>query len=109
MSIYSDSPIEHISEIFKALSNPHRLRILMRLATCGEQSENSCSNGMICACAGVLVNELGLAQSTVSHHLKELSRCGLITMVKNGQSVRCHINTATIQMLIEFLENRKGA
>jgi len=58
--------INHTAEIMKALSHPARLQILLTLAT-----RNSC----VC---GEIVEVLPLAQSTVSQHLKELQRVGLI-------------------------------
>lgn len=58
--------IVQIAEISKALSHPVRIKILQILA-----QKN------ICIC-GELVELLPLAQSTVSQHLKELKRVGLI-------------------------------
>jgi DNA-binding transcriptional ArsR family regulator len=56
-----------ISEFAKALAHPARIAILKKLA----ESDT-------CVC-GEIVEGLPLAQSTVSQHLKELQRCGLIT------------------------------
>lgn len=74
--------------MFKALAHPHRLRLFLRLADC-------CGGG--CAgteaemrrCVGDLGADLGIAPSTLSHHLKELHRAGLIRMARNGQRVEC--------------------
>lgn len=55
-----------ISSLFKALSHPGRVAILRALA-----KKQSC----IC---GELVEELPMAQSTVSQHLKVLKEAGLI-------------------------------
>jgi DNA-binding transcriptional ArsR family regulator len=55
-----------LAEFAKALGHPARVRILRLLAT-----RNSC----VC---GELVDELPLAQSTVSQHLKVLKEAGLI-------------------------------
>lgn len=55
-----------LAELAKALSHPARIAILKLLA-----DRNTC----IC---GEIVDELPLAQSTVSQHLKELKACGLV-------------------------------
>ena len=56
-----------LAEIAKALAHPARLRIVQILAAREE-----------CIC-GDLVDALPLAQATVSQHLKELKRVGLVT------------------------------
>ncbi|WP_266366475.1 ArsR/SmtB family transcription factor [Tellurirhabdus rosea] len=55
-----------IADLAKALAHPARVAILQLLAT-----RKSC----VC---GDLVEELPLAQATVSQHLKELKRVGII-------------------------------
>ncbi len=62
---YADHVIE-LAEMAKALAHPGRIRILEILA-----SHNSCLCGQI-------VEQLPLSQSTVSQHLRELKRVGLI-------------------------------
>jgi len=62
---FSSREIE-LADIAKALSHPARLKILKILA-----HEN------VCMC-GDIVELLPLAQATVSQHLKELKRVGLI-------------------------------
>ncbi len=57
---------QEIASFAKAMSHPARIAILEFLA-----KQNSC----IC---GDIVEELPLAQSTVSQHLKELQNAGLI-------------------------------
>lgn len=65
MSTYSNEVLE-LAEIFKALAHPARLEILKTVA-----KKNRCM-------CGEVVDELPLAQSTVSQHLKELKKSGLI-------------------------------
>ncbi len=55
-----------LAEIAKALSHPARIKILKIL-----------SDKNVCIC-GDLVEQLPLSQSTVSQHLRELKRVGLI-------------------------------
>lgn len=81
----------------KALSHPARVAILQHL-----MSTNSC----IC---GDIVDEIGLAQSTVSQHLKELKKAGIIQGNIEGTSVCYCINLNTwneMHMLLgEFIAN----
>ena len=59
----------------KVLGHPARIAILQHLL-----KQNTC----IC---GSLVEELGLAQATISQHLRELKDAGLITGTVEGTSV----------------------
>lgn len=45
---------------------------------------------------GDLDEQLGIASSTLSHHLKELNRSGLIQMQRRGKQVLCSVNPATL-------------
>ena len=61
--------------MMKALSHPARIAIIQHLI-----KTNTC----IC---GDLVDELGLAQATISQHLKELKNVGLVKGTIEGTSV----------------------
>ena len=63
---------DELAQLAKALGHPARVKILRLLAT-----RNSC----VC---GELVDELPLAQSTVSQHLKVLKGAGLIRGTISG-------------------------
>ncbi len=98
-----------MAAMFKALSNPHRLEIFVKLASAG--GDTACCtvkgekleliNGP-CACVGDLGKGLGLAPSTVSHHIKELRLAGLITLERQGQNIFCHVEPETLRELSEF-------
>lgn len=64
-----------IAELAKVLGHPARVAILQQLF-----KTNSC----VC---GDLVEEIGLAQATISQHLKELKRLGIIKGSIEGTSV----------------------
>lgn len=66
-------------EIFKALSDPNRLRILKALQT-----------KVLCVCE--IKGLLKLANSTVSQHLKILKEAGFIIEDKDGKWVNYKIN-----------------
>ena len=76
-----------LAELAKALAHPARIAILKMLAT-----KNSC----IC---GEIVDELPLAQATVSQHLKELKNVGLIKGEIDGPKVCYCLNEDGIQEL----------
>lgn len=70
-----------VATMLKALAHPARIAILQYLA----KSET-------CIC-GDLVEELGLAQPTISQHLKELKTAGFIKGTVEGVSVCYCINS----------------
>lgn len=72
-----------IANMAKALAHPARIAILQYLVKI-----NTC----IC---GDLVGELGLAQPTISQHLKELKAVGLIQGTVEGTSICYCINPKT--------------
>ena len=69
-----------LAQMLKALAHPARIAILQHLVK---------SEACIC---GDLVEELGLAQATISQHLKELKNAGLIQGTIEGTSVCYCIN-----------------
>ncbi len=90
------------ADIFKALSNPHRLKIFMHLAGCGPDKMLCCADDKARECIGELGCNLGIASSTLSHHMKELYRAGLIKTRRQGQRIECYVDPATFEALIQF-------
>lgn len=88
---------------FQALGNPHRLSIFLRLAKCCRM-EVICGLEAESTCVGEIVNDLGIAPSTVSHHLKELRQAGLIHMARNGQQMECWVEPETLKRLSGFFK-----
>ena len=74
-----------MADIAKALSHPARIRILKILTEMD-----------VCMC-GHIVEQLPLAQATVSQHLKELKRVGLIQGEIEGPKVCYCVNNQTLQ------------
>jgi ArsR family transcriptional regulator, arsenate/arsenite/antimonite-responsive transcriptional repressor len=74
-----------LADIAKALSHPARISILKILTKRNE-----------CMC-GDIVEQLPLAQSTVSQHLKELKRVGLIQGEIEGPKVCYCVNNKILQ------------
>ena len=69
-----------IASVAKALAHPARIAILQHIF-----SKNTC----IC---GDLVDEIGLAQATISQHLRELKKAEIIKGTISGTSVCYCIN-----------------
>ena len=104
MSKYQIADTDHFTEMFKALSNPHRLSIVMRLACPSAQMKAATTDAQICECIGILGKDLGIAPSTVSHHIKELCRAGLIKMKRRGQNIECQVDLETLNSLAAFFK-----
>src|SRR5580700_5656080 len=79
--------------MMKALAHPARIAILQQLIK---------ANACIC---GDLVDELGLAQATISQHLKELKNAGLIKGTIEGVSVCYCIELKAWEKLEKDMEN----
>jgi len=71
----SPKQLNLLAEQFKALGDQTRLQLMMAVAA-GENSE---------ACVCDLTPNTGLAQSTVSHHLKLLVDAGLLERSQRGK------------------------
>ena len=98
MSNYRNN-IERDAERFKALSNPHRLALFQRMTRC-------CVPGTACGIeetsqlsVGQLGEGLDIAPSTLSHHLKELNRAGLVQTERRGKQIVCWVEAATLKEL----------
>ncbi len=80
-----------LAVMLKALAHPARIAILQQIIK---------ANACIC---GDLVDDLGLAQATISQHLKELKNAGLIQGTIEGVSVCYCIEPNAWKLLSEEL------
>jgi ArsR family transcriptional regulator len=90
----SDDEAEATATLFKALADPARVKIVNLLATSEER---------VCACE--FMPALGLAQATVSHHLKKLTDAGLLEREQRGKWAYFSLNpeaAARLAGLVEF-------
>lgn len=69
-----------LSSLFKVLGHPARISILQYII-----------DNKTCTCND-LIDELGLAQATISQHLKELKNAGIIDGTIDGKFVNYNIN-----------------
>ena len=84
----SDEEALATAEVFKALADPARVRIVNLLAGSGEP---------VCACH--LIEPLGLAQPTVSHHLKKLTDAGLLEREQRGKWAHFSLRSDAVETL----------
>jgi ArsR family transcriptional regulator, arsenate/arsenite/antimonite-responsive transcriptional repressor len=87
---------DDIVKIAKALSDKTRLKILGEISrrvsmTCGETEKIA-----------------GLAQPTVSHHLKILYEAGLLNMEKNGRHVIISVNRKVLEKFTAMIGHSIG-
>ena len=82
----TDDEAQATADVFRALADPARVRIVNLLATSGEP---------VCVCD--LVEPLGISQPTVSHHLKKLLDAGLVDREQRGKWACFSINAAAVR------------
>ncbi|MCE5315190.1 MAG: metalloregulator ArsR/SmtB family transcription factor [Armatimonadota bacterium] len=94
-----------MDEIFKALGDPTRLRIVQLLAQQGE----------VCVCR--IVDELKMNQPAISQHMAKLKQTGLVCHRKQGQWIFYSLNIdnlkkgplALLSEIISVAENTQQA
>jgi DNA-binding transcriptional ArsR family regulator len=94
-----------IDAIYKALANPIRCQILHWLKTPERffsEQEHPLSMGV---CATSIGQRTGLSQSTVSVHLKILTRCGLLTSQRIGQWTFLQRDAHAVRAFTDYLGN----
>jgi ArsR family transcriptional regulator len=89
-----------IDPVFKALADPVRLKILEFLLS----ADRACCAlpGHVCACD--IESLVGLAQPTVSHHMKLLQQAGLVTARKSGRWIYYGLAGAAFARMIGYLQ-----
>ena len=84
--------IEELAEIFKALSDPTRLRLVKLLS---EHPLHDCPNecnGQDFLCVNALARRLGVTQSAVSQHLRVLRQAKIVRGVRRGHFMHYSID-----------------
>jgi ArsR family transcriptional regulator len=84
---------ERIAVMFKALGDPVRLRLFSLIA--------SHEGGEACVCD---IQDVGVSQPTVSHHLKKLRDAGLVTSERRGSWVYYKVAPAVVAALAGVLD-----
>ena len=82
--------------IARALADPRRMQVLEVIA--GEEE---------CPCQR-LREEFPISKATISHHIKELVRAGLIEAHKDGQFLHCEVRREVLEAYTAELLRRAG-
>lgn len=99
--------MEDSVKVAKALSDPVRQKILEMLV----HSESGCCSGPRKGCCSGVCNceimaALGMIQSRVSYHMKELADAGLVIEEQHGKWKYYSLNRQTISEYINSLAQR---
>jgi len=89
--VLHDEHFQTVAFLAKSLSDENRLRILLSVSN-GKKSVSG------------IVEELGLSQPLVSHHLKELRRSLLVKVERSGPFVYYEIADSRILTILEALK-----
>ena len=85
--------LDEISEIFKALAHPARLKMVIGLI------KNECNVAQI-------QRVLGLPQSTISQHLRILKNAGIIKGRKEGTKTCYRVIDARVRKFMEIIKGK---
>lgn len=88
----SEADAIRMAAMFKALSDPVRLRLFSRIA--------SHPGGEACVCD---IQDVGVSQPTVSHHLRKLREAGLLTSERRGTWVYYRADPSVLAALGQTL------
>jgi ArsR family transcriptional regulator len=86
-----------LAGLFKALSDPVRLRLLSLIAS-GE--------GEVCVCD--LLGAFDVGQSTISHHLRVLREAGLVDCQRRGTWVYYWPQPSVLNLMSSLLQTETG-
>ncbi len=109
MPHYRNEEIRRFAEMFKALSNPNRLGIFLRLVSCCPPGTKCSSDAEARRFVGELGEKLDITLSTVSHHIKELRHAGLVKVERRGKNIECWLDEEALNALSELLSGGSSA
>jgi ArsR family transcriptional regulator len=89
----SDDEAQQLEQVFKALADRHRVKILNRLLSAGGEA--------ICACD--FEELLELKQPTVSYHLKQLLNAGIVERESRGSYAYFSLSPGALQRVGDLL------
>jgi ArsR family transcriptional regulator len=89
----TDGEAVQLEQVFKALGDRHRLKIVNRLLAAGGEA--------VCVCD--FEELLGLKQPTVSYHLKQLVTAGLLVREKRGSYAYFTLAPGALERVRELL------
>ena len=78
--------------LLKAFADINRL-LIIEMLSCGE----------VCACK--ILEKLNITQPTLSHHMKILCGCGLVSGRKEGKWIYYTLNKTTVDDFLSFMRD----
>jgi ArsR family transcriptional regulator len=94
--VMTPTQAETLAGALKAIADPARLRLISLVAAHEDQE----------ACVCDLVDPVGLAQPTVSHHLKVLVDAGILTRQQRGRWAYYRVVPGTLDDIAQLLSTR---
>jgi ArsR family transcriptional regulator len=88
----SPSEADAVAGMFKALSDPVRVRLFSRIAARPGREA--------CVCE---IQDVGVSQPTVSHHLRKLREAGLLTSQRRGPWVYYRVAPGVLEAIARML------
>jgi ArsR family transcriptional regulator len=92
-----------VAEVFKALSDPTRVKILSLLKAKGRSCCDLIGRGEPGLCACDIEEAVKLSQAAVSHHMGLLRRAGLVEAQKRGRWMYYRRNEAALARLADVI------
>jgi len=90
INAYNNLSVNELSQLFKLLSEPNRIRILR-------------SMGLECTPVNAIVEDTGLSQTNVSFHLRALREAGIVKGDRRGAFVfYCLYDTRLLDLLTDL-------
>jgi DNA-binding transcriptional ArsR family regulator len=90
--VEDNEEVKQAVKVYKALGEPTRIKIAMLLT----EEMNLC-------CSDIGSKLESVAGSTLSHHLKQLTECGLLTLRKDGTYIYYSVNKEVAQKYAPYL------
>lgn len=92
-----DAAADALARMFKALADPNRVKLLSMIAAADDQE----------ACVCDLTEPVGLAQPTISHHMKVLTEAGLVAREQRGKWAYYSLVPGILDSLADALSPRR--
>jgi len=93
----TEAQAETLATVFKALADPHRVRIVNLLANAPEP---------VCVCE--FMPQLNLSQATVSFHLKKLLLAGLLDRQERGTWAYYSLQRESLDRLTRVFDTKEA-
>ena len=84
-----------MNQLFKALSDPTRRKILEML------SDRDMT-------AGEIASAFDISKPSISHHLNALKAAGLVLDERDGQNILYSLNTTSFQQVVQWIFDLRG-